>query len=306
VTIQGTSGLVGPGLARPARRIRFELLLSWRFIRDDSIELIGSLVLFSAGAWRSLHLPVADLPLILAKAFVYGWLFIAVHTLSNQATGSVADARDKPHRPIPAGLVSVRGAAYRFAVMLALFIAVGVAFGVALLTAAAAALMVWHNYLRGDRHWAGRNFYNMALTFVGLAAAWRLAGPLTHTALSWDAMSTGYLLLIFLQDLRDIEGDRLTDRRTIPLVLGDTGTRLVGATLLSLAPAVTSGVQVLLLGIPVGPVTIGWSIANYLVNWCLAARLLLWRSAKSDRLTYKIYIRVGFGVLLLSAPLIWP
>jgi 4-hydroxybenzoate polyprenyltransferase len=168
-----------------------------------------------------------------------------------------------------------------------------------------AALIAWHNYLGGDRHWACRNFYNMALNYVGLLAAWQLAGPLTESALAWITLSTSYLLLIFLQDLRDTGGDRLVGRRTIPLVLGDQGARLVAVTLLALAPPVTSGVQILLLGIPASPVIVGWSMANYAVNWSLAGRLLLRRSAKSDHLTYKIYIRVGFSVLLLSGPLIW-
>src|SRR5262249_55302599 len=156
----------------------------------------GSQVLFSIAAWNSLHLSASDLPLVLVRSFVWSWLLISVHTLSNQATGWASDARDKPHRPIPRGLVSARGAHRRFFVMVALFLAVGALANVFWWTIAVIALIVHHNYLGGDKHWLTRNMYNMTITLFGLLAAWRMAGPITHSGFTWAALCTGYLGII--------------------------------------------------------------------------------------------------------------
>lgn len=60
-----------------------------------------------------------------------------------------------------------------------------------------------------------------------LAAAWQMVRPLTPEAWTWLLVPAITLLSnASLQDLRDIEGDRMNRRRTMPIVFGEWPTRI--------------------------------------------------------------------------------
>jgi hypothetical protein len=85
-----------------------EVTMTWRIIVRDLPASIIPGTLFALSAWRYSHLPVSDLPVVLAKALPYFAFYIFAFCLLNQLTGVHEDQVNKPDRPFAAGLVSAR------------------------------------------------------------------------------------------------------------------------------------------------------------------------------------------------------
>jgi len=142
--------------------------------------------LISTGAaWALAKRPGSELPWDLTRALIYFWLFLHLRTLSNQATGAGEDRRNKPHRPIPAGLVTAENASLRFTVVAALFLWAGWLFQVELWALSWFSLVTVHNYLGSDRFWPTKNLHTIIGLLVQNAAAWQMVAPLTAGAWRW-------------------------------------------------------------------------------------------------------------------------
>ncbi|MFJ4478795.1 UbiA family prenyltransferase [Streptomyces xanthochromogenes] len=279
------------GMTGSARRAAFELVVSARFNAHNIPETIPPMVTFSVVGWHSLQSPGSDLPLILASGFVYSWMFLYIHTLSNQATGAAEDAVNKPFRPIPARLVTVRGAHLRFVPAVAVFLTLGW-LNHALWSALGWAVAVTlHNYCGGDRHWLGRQAFNMAAVPLGFSASWLIAGPLTEDAWRYIGAICALLTLIFIQDLRDVAGDARVHRRTLPLVLGEGPTRALAAAMLVAFPcAAWSFLPTDRYLWHTGPIWTGVFICVF--AW-IALRLVIRRTPSDDHWAYRTYLTFG-------------
>ncbi|QSY49382.1 MULTISPECIES: UbiA family prenyltransferase [Streptomyces] len=262
-----------------------EVVLSWRF---NVVDLSAAVVpggLFAVAAWRSLHLPASDLAWVLGRSLVYFWLFLSVHTLSNQLVGVEEDRANKPYRPLPRGLVTVRGTTHRLVVVVVLFLLAGQIWGVLPWTVLWVVLVGVRTYENLMRWWFVKNPAIVAGAFALLGAAWKLAGPLTPAAWYWVVAGTAYWLIGFVEDLRDVPGDTTVGRRTLPVVLGAPVVRgAVGvalvlvpcATLWALEPNITAPVLIWLSVLALGCVLV-------------TARLWVLRSPRQDALTYQLY-----------------
>lgn len=239
-------------------------------------------------------------------------LWLTIHllqcTLANQCvpTAIAEDKINKPTRPIPSGRISVENAVLLRWTTLPICIAVSFAYGNTVV-AASATLSVFifiYNELGYSSHWAARNCLN------GLAFAAFEAGAtaiinsrpgerciLDETAIAAVLIcATVFATTIFAQDFKDIEGDALIGRRTVPMLLSATAAR----TLL-----------MILMG--------GWSI--YLVQfWQLKAlpaiaylgcaavvggRFMWKRSVRDDQVSFYLY-NVSVCVMTMDmAKLLW-
>ncbi|MER7850612.1 UbiA family prenyltransferase [Kitasatospora sp. NPDC096077] len=286
---QDTATAVTAPTARlhPLQRAAFELTVSWRFNRDDlSAGTIPGLIVTWA-AWSAHAQLLGDLPWAFARALVYFWLFLSVHTLSNQATGHAEDQANKPWRPIPSGTVSPAGAHRRFCVATVLFLGSGWLFGVFWWALMWTALVIAHNYLGTDRYWLTKNLHTILGALTQTAAAWRMIGPIPPTGWHWITAATCYWSLVFIQDLRDIVGDTVTGRRTLPMILGSQRTRLLLAAGLLLLPLPA---HLLLVEHPPHFATaIAWELVFAAASTCTALRVLFLRTPRSDRFTYQLY-----------------
>ncbi|MFC5187215.1 UbiA family prenyltransferase [Actinomadura harenae] len=278
-------------VAGTARRLlgwlAFEAYVSWRFIKLDVPPVAAGLV-FAVGAWKVSGQPLSRLPAELAMSAMYLWAFIYIHALANQAAGVDEDRINKPHRPIPKGVVTVRGAHVRFAVVSLLFLVLAAAVGLLVWSFLWFASVLLHNHLGLHRSWIAKNLYAAFGGMVYLAGAWSIVTPLTSLAWAWLVAAFAYATPVFIQDLRDVDGDRTNGRRTLPVIIGKTRTRVAGAAALFALPLLSVLPQLRILPSPeIAPLV--WTAILVITCWSLAARLLIYRSSRSDDLTYKLY-----------------
>jgi 4-hydroxybenzoate polyprenyltransferase len=205
------------------------------------------------------------------------------------------DRINKPDRPIPAGIVTLEGARWRWVIALSVFLLVA-AFKPMLLpeTIGWVFTEAFLCLTSAGNHWFGKNCVAMAAgTWSLLNASWKAIAPLTPRSLRFViAMSVWVGLLAQIQDLRDVKGDAVVGRKTMPLVFGETATRWI-ITLL-LLPA---SFWVLWIGgiVPIAPKTLA------AVHLFLGYRVLNTRGSHYDHKTYMVSsCSISFVIKLIT------
>ncbi|KAJ7628887.1 UbiA prenyltransferase family-domain-containing protein, partial [Roridomyces roridus] len=228
-----------PILLLPFHIAHHELLIFWRFTwRDWSAAIIPGM-LRTVAALCSQHSPSVEFVLgALGRSLVYFILYQYVFNIANQITGLDEDRINKPDRPLSSGLLSLRGAYIRLFLVAAAYIYVSVAWGVLLWTFLwlfVAASVTFGGY---DRYWFTKNIVFIGVgTLCLLQAGWAFAAPLTQRETQWGlVLSVALGITINLQDLRDVRGDAATQRRTMPIVLGESRFRWVMALITAVTP----------------------------------------------------------------------
>lgn len=298
-----------PGATRSAfgAAVRFplrELHVSWRFIRNDIwAGLLPGLAFTLVALRQGQPAPSAALSALLGS-LLYFWLYLYGHTLANQIVGVDEDRINKPERPLPSGLVSPQGARRRLAVVTGLLLATGSLLGVgrwALLWAATYLLLNFY----GHRHWFSKNSLPMSVGALAmLGAAWEIVRPLTAGEWPTVLCIAGFVAVTSpIQDFRDIAGDRVMDRKTLPIAVGERW----GRVLISLALVAWLPVAYLLLMRPALGSLDGkaLALALTLLELVVAVRLLRFRGAAQDHKTYRLYeqlycLYVTSGLVFLS------
>jgi 4-hydroxybenzoate polyprenyltransferase len=208
------------------REVDIFLGFTWR---DWSASIIvGSI--HAIGPLRHTRLTIDNILPRIALLLTYLTLYLYFFNLTTQIPNASEDIINKPDRPIPSGLVSLDGAKRRWLIVTSCFIGIS-AFEPTLFPH----ILYWMStsiflaIANLGNHWLFKNGYSMP------AGAWPLLvgasiciNPTYPVDLPWMA---GLLVWIGLtaniQDLRDIVGDTATNRRTLPVLYGDTGSRLI-------------------------------------------------------------------------------
>ncbi|WP_199431245.1 UbiA family prenyltransferase [Qaidamihabitans albus] len=278
-----------PPWRHPARRSCFEIYLSWRFIRANFPASVLVTLITVVSAWHIAESSWRELPLVLTVAAIHGWLFIYVHELPNQALGADEDRMNKPHRPIPSGRCTVAGAQQRAIVVACLFVVFSAFIEVLHWAALWLITILLYHFAGGHRSWPTKTLMPMIGAAALIASAWIIgAGRVDSIGWTWIAASFLYWAGVgTLQDQRDIAGDKLLGRRTLPMVIGDRANRIAGAAFLTALPVT--------LVVPLGlwaqqtAAVVAVQATFTAMCWGLGARLL-WRRSKADNdLTYKLY-----------------
>ncbi|WP_416518920.1 UbiA family prenyltransferase [Streptomyces achromogenes] len=264
-----------------------EIRLSWLFIRADRWTTIFPATCFVTAAVVHARLPPSAAAVTLVGGALYFWLFVYEHTLANQLVGVEEDRVNKPFRPLVTGQSSVRGARLRLNAVRVLFPVYGYCLGVlewALMWQILSLLQ--HEYGWG-RHWLGRNLYAGVGVVAQLAAAWEMVTAMSPDAWRWIVtLAITVTLLMSVQDLRDITGDRAVHRSTMPLVFGERPTRVFLCAGFALGPLAIHH----FLMEPAGPHW--WIIATDVVlcglSLLLSVRVVLARGREQDQRTYRL------------------
>ncbi|TDL14905.1 hypothetical protein BD410DRAFT_857243 [Rickenella mellea] len=259
------------------RELDIFLRFSWR---DWSTTIIPGSI-FAIGAMPGLPI----LSIITNYLFLVSWLtpYIYFFNLSNQITGVDEDRINKPDRPIPSGKVTVSGAIRRWAVALSTFIGISIYEPSLLPETICWVLTVAFLCLTSEgSHWFGKNCVAMTTgTWALLSASWKAIAPATpksNTYVCAVALWAG--LITHIQDLRDIQGDAAVGRKTLPLVFGDRGSRLIITFLL-----LPAAYWVLWMGdiVRLAPFTLA------MTHIILAYRIMQAGDARYDHKTYMFY-----------------
>lgn len=280
-----------------------ELRLWYRFVRRDLPVVVIPGLAMAVAALRSTGVrSLAGWARALGGGAVFFGLYLYAFCLINQISGVEQDAIDKPDRPLPAGLVTLRGAKARWAVVMIAYPLVGLCLGgarLAGLSLAAQGLFVAHEHGGLHRHWIPKNLCCAVGLFVLLAGAWQMVAPLTPAALRWMLFAAAsFGVTLPLQDLRDAEGDRRSGRTSMTMSLGDGAARATLGVLVALLPAATH----LLLIAPLRCGAAGTVCEAILaaMNLGTAARVAALRGARADHATYMLHT-FWFSALLASA-----
>ncbi|RZS43033.1 4-hydroxybenzoate polyprenyltransferase [Herbihabitans rhizosphaerae] len=291
-----------PKWRHPVRRIGFEFYLSWRFLQSNYPPAVLFSLILTLGAWHISDASFERLLLALVTSLSYSWLFLYVHELPNQIVGAAEDAVNKPNRPIPSGLCTPQQAQRRWYPVVGMYLAVATFLGVLPWAICWIAVVYLYHYTGWHRHWVIKALEPPAGAAVLTAGSWSAAtGQITSIAWTWIL---AYFLFwsgaCVLQDQRDVAGDELAGRRTLPMVIGDRASRIAGAAFLGVLPATL-----------VAPMTI-WApktLAVFILDvtytticWLLAWRLLKRRDRISDDLTYRVY--AALSCALAASPLL--
>jgi 4-hydroxybenzoate polyprenyltransferase len=265
-----------------------EFYVSLRFIQNDIWAGVMPGLAFTLVALRQDVTTVGGMLRALLGSLLYFWLYLYGHTLANQIVGVEEDRINKPERPLPSGLVSLAGARLRLLVVTVLLLLAGWGLGVLRWAALWVVTYLLLNFY-GHKHWFWKNSLPMSVGALAmLCAAWELVLPMTMRA--WQAAGTiaGFVALTSpIQDFRDIAGDRLLQRKTLPISLGERPARIVVA----LALLVWLPVAALLLMRPALGTPFGWAfaIAIFSLVVTVAVRLLRYQGPAADHRTYRLY-----------------
>jgi len=281
-------------------RIVRELRICREFTKYDLTTGLVPPVLFVLAAAVHYHLTAGACAVALGKGAVVFTLYIYAFCLSNQIAGVDEDQRNKPDRPLPLGLVPRDGAWSRLVVVLVGYTAVGLWWGIVEWVVLWQAILVLYNQGRWSRHWLAKNALIALGTFVQLGAAWTLVAPMSPLGWRWILIvSLAILVLIPVQDLRDMAGDRLAGRRTFPLAFGATFTRAYLSVGFIALPLATHA----LLIAPAGATATMADAVLAAIAWVVAFRVAACRSARADHLTYMLFT-YWYMAILLSATLV--
>ncbi|ROQ68297.1 4-hydroxybenzoate polyprenyltransferase [Streptomyces sp. 840.1] len=272
-------------LASACRAVVNEIQISCRFISNDVWTTVLPATAFVLAAGRHSGHSGGRIAVDFLCGALYFWLYIYGFTLTNQLYGVEEDRVNKPFRPLVTGRSSYRGAQRRALVVLLLFPVVAWWFGVLFWALAWEATYLLTNVARWERHWFLKNLSMGIGVTVQLAAAWSIVTPLTPLAWRWVmTLAVSIWLLIPLQDLRDVKGDLVNDRKTFPIALGERFTRVYLATGFALLPVV---VHLLL----VAPGRSSWGLpldaVLAAISWLVAVRVVTRRAPEEDHVTYR-------------------
>lgn len=232
------------------------------------------------------------------KAACVGVLCNYVFDIANQASSPLEDYLNKPYRPIPAGLISVHQANVRWFLSWTLgTITIYFCFGLwTALHLIHFQTLIWVCYVWPRWFpWFMRNYFASVSYFImsRLLNQVLLATEPScqNSSFLVDSVTTSWLIVtIHIQEFHDLEGDRQSDRKTLPMLLSDRGLKVLrgGTSIIIIA----FGSAILLVGgarlgqnILVVPVC----VLQQVLSCVLAYRISASDSVEMDRATYHVY-----------------
>jgi 4-hydroxybenzoate polyprenyltransferase len=288
-------------IRRLSARLLFEIIMAWKITARDFPATLIPYLCVGVGTFLAAALPMRELPTILLKLAVYGFLYVYAFTTVNQLTSIEEDRVNKPDRPLPQGLITRRWMFQHAIVTNILYAASGFLFAIPWPTLTWLALIHLHNIRWIYRHWFFKNIVFIGLgAAVQLTATWELISPAASPPWSWICVASllagiGYNV----QDIRDVAGDRLVGRKTMPIAWGEKKARIALSFVLFAIPMVQymalrsprpgSGLVLLAaIGIPGA------------VVWLSAICFLLFQNPRSDNWSYQLFCFWWCSSLLLQ------
>nr|WBQ21660.1 hypothetical protein [Myrothecium sp.] len=279
--------------------------IAWSFIKDDVpafvvpsslFGILGSLASgtpFSNGPAPNLSDLIVRIPLV----FFFNLANILIWDLSNQRAPESAeeDRINKPWRPIPAGKITSNQTRQAVLIALPLVLVFNYALGVHVDGLLLLTLCWYYNDLKGSDEACRDVIIAVCYTLcnkISLQIAIGTHNTITHQGYLWiGTIALVALSTMHTQDLKDQEGDRLRDRATIPLIVGDAPARAILVVLL-----------------PIWSIFCGfyWGKGNYWasvpLSLVLARRLWMQRTPKDDSKSWKLWCL--WHMTLFSLPLL--
>ncbi|KAF8121062.1 UbiA prenyltransferase family-domain-containing protein [Boletus edulis] len=209
--------------------IGYYLYTIFLFIQNDILTAIIPVILFS----------IASAPLCSSIQILPTTLWILLHILqfdlANQIKAPEEDRLNKPSRPLPAGRISVRDATILRWLIAPLCLAYSSLYSIQLVFSSLEMqlLTYWYNELDGDKNWLSKNAILAIMYGCTELGGTLIAGcdpsRVTETAkLAVQLTIAVFTSTVYCQDFKDVEGDRLAGRRTVPIMFPIASRLVVG------------------------------------------------------------------------------
>jgi len=198
--------------------IRSHLYTIFLFIQNDILTAIIPVILFSTTS-APLCSSIQILPTTL-------WIFLHLlqFNLANQIKAPEEDRLNKPSRPLPAGRIFVRDATILRWLVAALCLAHSSLYSIQLVFSSLEMQLFtfWYNELDGDKNWLSKNAVLAIMYGCSELGGTLIAGcdpsRVSETAkLAVQLTIAVFTSTVHCQDFKDIEGDRLIGRCTVPI-----------------------------------------------------------------------------------------
>jgi 4-hydroxybenzoate polyprenyltransferase len=222
-----------PGLQSVASKVtsflHHEILVTEALLRSNAGTTLGGFLFAILPRLLLPPMPLYAAIELIIKTCIVGVGFQYALDIVNQRMGVAEDTVNKPYRPIPSGLMSLRGADTRWALAWILFPLLS--FRLSGYWVGIWAL-VWQWEVGFCYVWPKpnnpvvRNLFTGVATFIIISLVTSVVveqHPSRNMPLVLRASLAGWAgLVIQIQEFHDVEGDRAGGKRTLPLVFGET------------------------------------------------------------------------------------
>ena len=279
------------------KRILREFNILFQFIKYDISVTFGLALPMTVTACKSLN--VSDwksYTISILKSIVYCAFYTACFVTVGQINFIEEDKINKPDRPLPKGLLTIKQATTRWRCYIVLYIGLSLFFGVAEFGILWCVITFIHScteVLTKEYGWAIKNLSMSLGTVSQLGSAWKMvAGNLSNREWFWIVIfSVGVFFVAGVQDLRDIRGDKLVKRKTLPIVFDEANSRIYHSIAMITITyiwnfMVLHNVQLL------------YTLINCIISCIVSVRLVTLRDKNSDERTY--YLMVWWHIVALA------
>lgn len=260
----------------------------WLFIVNDMLTMV--IPNFTFAFLLTQYAPARSFePSLLASARAMTWIILQLLWFcvgnQNRTLAIQEDQVNKAWRPVPSGRISQQGAQRLEVVVGCVALVTSLLMGGGIIESFLGLIMtnMYNTGRLGDRHWFWKNGLNSTgmATFAAGGTSAALQAPLSRDDLAKVGIIAAVILTtIHGQDMHDQEGDRASGRHTIPLVYGDVPARwslFVGIITWSIALGFRASDHP------------AYALAIVLSGLVVASRYLVFRTVKTDVLTFKFY-----------------
>lgn len=264
---------------------------AWLFTISDFKTVIFPVMIF-ATVVSSRHNPLA-----LSCALCWLWFHLFQSNASNQSYSAHEDVLNKPWRPVASGRISVKDSrTLRWGLMVfCLGISSLFSLNVVITSGVYTVLLVMHDDFHLSHHPIFKNLCNAGgyVTYeLGCSLILSRESSLDGTSIKALSCSALVILLtIHAQDFADVNGDRKSGRRTLPIVVPE-GSRIYMLCALPLFSFALASFWSL------GPLS---SVLFVSMGSWVGIRYFLFRDEISDQSNFRLYIIWFMGVHLLPA-----
>ncbi|KAG1734498.1 UbiA prenyltransferase family [Suillus lakei] len=278
-------------LATTLRSVLRHFKTAWLFTRSDFKTVIFPVMIFATVVSPRRN------PLALSGALCWLWFHLFQFNASNQSYSAHEDVLNKPWRPVPSGRISVKDSrALRWGLMVfCLGLSSLFSLHVVITSGVYTVLLIMHDDLHLSHHPIFKNLCNAGgfLTYE-LGSSLILSGGSSLDRTSIKALSCSAFVIIMTihaQDFADINGDRRSGRRTLPIVAPE-GSRIYMLCALPLFSFALASFWSL------GPFS---SVLFVSMGSWVGLRYFLFRDKIRDESNFCLYIIWFMGVHLLPA-----
>ncbi|KAM4065779.1 ubiA prenyltransferase family protein [Hirsutella rhossiliensis] len=203
-------------------------------LRSSIFNLIHILWLFTASDIKTILVPVSVFAYGVAptpdsshaiQASLWIWLHLLHFNISNQVIGIAEDEQNKSYRPLTSGRITIQHARVLQRVLFAVCIVQSYGYSIQVVFASVALLTLTfaHNELGGHAHFVARNLLNSGGISCFEWGATLVAGSSPHglDQVAQRAICVNAVIIfttIHAQDFKDIKGDMVMNRSTLPIM----------------------------------------------------------------------------------------